>query len=48
MYSLGLIFHVMLTGKALFPGSNYEEVLKQNRNYEYEIKKKGIYQNLSD
>ena len=31
MYSLGLIFHLLLMGKSAFPGKNYDEVLSQNR-----------------
>ena len=28
MYSVGLIFHLLLTGKAAFPGKTYETVVK--------------------
>ena len=31
MFSLGLIFHLLLMGKSAFPGKNYDEVLSQNR-----------------
>ena len=31
LYSLGLIFHVLLFGKSAFPGKTYNEVLSQNR-----------------
>ena len=31
IFSLGLIFHILLTGKSAFPGKNYNEVLSQNR-----------------
>ena len=31
MFSLGLIFHVLLLGKSAFPGRTYNEVLAQNR-----------------
>lgn len=31
IYSLGLIFHVLLYGKSAFPGTTYNEVLSQNR-----------------
>jgi calcium-dependent protein kinase len=31
LYSLGLIFHILLTGKSAFPGTTYNEVLSQNR-----------------
>lgn len=31
IFSLGLIFHILLTGKSAFPGKNYNQVLAQNR-----------------
>ena len=31
LFSVGGIFHIMLTGKSPFPGKTYNEVLKQNR-----------------
>ena len=31
LYSLGLIFHILLFGKSAFPGRTYNEVLSQNR-----------------
>lgn len=31
IYSLGLIFHILLFGKSAFPGATYNEVLSQNR-----------------
>lgn len=31
IYSLGLIFHLLLFGKSAFPGTNYNEVLTLNR-----------------
>ncbi len=31
MFSAGLIFYLMLVGKAAFPGKTYNEVLAQNR-----------------
>ncbi len=31
LYSLGLIFHILLLGKSAFPGTTYNEVLSQNR-----------------
>lgn len=31
IYSLGLIFHVLLFGKSAFNGKTYNEVLSQNR-----------------
>ena len=31
MFSLGLIYHILLLGKSAFPGTTYNEVLSQNR-----------------
>lgn len=31
LFSLGLIFHILLLGVSAFPGKTYNEVLKQNR-----------------
>lgn len=31
MFSLGLIFHILLLGISAFPGKTYNEVLAQNR-----------------
>lgn len=31
VFSLGLIFYVLLTGKPAFPGKDYKDVLQQNR-----------------
>ena len=31
LFSLGLIFHVLLLGVSAFPGKTYSDVLKQNR-----------------
>jgi calcium-dependent protein kinase len=31
MFSLGLIFHLMLLGVSAFPGKTYNDVLAQNR-----------------
>ena len=31
MFSIGLIFHLLLMGRSAFPGKNYDEVLSQNR-----------------
>lgn len=31
IFSLGLIFYLLLTGKSAFPGKTYNEVLSQNR-----------------
>lgn len=45
VFSLGLIFHLLLFGKSLFPGKSYNEVLRQNRNCEYTISG-GIYKSL--
>ena len=31
VFSLGLIFHLLLLGRNAFPGTTYNDVLKQNR-----------------
>lgn len=31
MFSIGLIFHILIFGKSIFPGRTYNEVLSQNR-----------------
>lgn len=31
LFSLGLIFHILLTGRSAFSGTTYNEVLSQNR-----------------
>ena len=31
LFSVGVIFHILLTGKSPFPGKTYNEVLKHNR-----------------
>ena len=31
IFSLGLIFHLLLLGRNAFPGTTYNDVLKQNR-----------------
>lgn len=38
VFSLGIIFHIMLMGKSPFPGKTYNEVLSQNRacNFHFE------------
>lgn len=31
VFSVGLIFHILLLGKSIFPGKTYNDVLNQNR-----------------
>lgn len=31
VFSAGLVFHILLLGKSVFPGKNYNDVLNQNR-----------------
>jgi serine/threonine protein kinase len=31
VFSVGLIFHILLMGKSIFPGKTYNDVLNQNR-----------------
>lgn len=32
IFSLGCIFHILMTNQPIFPGSRYEEVYKKNKN----------------
>lgn len=40
MFSAGLIFHIFLFGKSIFPGKNYNDVLAQNRACDYDLNSK--------
>lgn len=40
MFSVGVIFHILLTGETVFPGNKFNEVLKKNK--ECNIKLTGI------
>lgn len=31
MFSVGVVFHILLTGDAVFPGKRFNEVLKKNK-----------------
>ena len=31
VFSIGLIFHILLVGRSVFPGRNYNDALSQNR-----------------
>lgn len=46
MFSVGVIFHILLTGEAVFPGKKFNEVLKKNKECEIDFEKKE-YENLS-
>lgn len=35
MFSLGCIFHVLMTNYAIFPGTTYDEVYRKNKNLEF-------------
>jgi serine/threonine protein kinase len=37
MFSLGLIFHLLLFGKSVFKGKTYNEVLNENRNCAFKL-----------
>lgn len=37
IFSLGLIFHVLLKGKSIFKGTTYNEVLAQNRACDFDL-----------
>lgn len=38
MFSIGCIFHLLLTNAAIFPGSKYDEVYKKNKTLDFHIK----------
>lgn len=38
MFSMGCIFHLLVTGQAIFPGSKHDEVYKKNKYLEFDIK----------
>ena len=42
VYSAGLIFHLLLTGKAAFPGKSYTTVVKQNREANIDFSSKAL------
>ena len=37
MFSLGLIFHLLIFGKSVFKGKSYNEVLAQNRSCDFDL-----------
>lgn len=37
MFSLGLIFHLLLLGKSAFKGTTYNDVLAQNRACDFKL-----------
>jgi serine/threonine protein kinase len=37
IFSLGLIFHVLLFGKSVFKGKTYNEVLQENRACNFDL-----------
>jgi serine/threonine protein kinase len=42
IYSAGLVFHLLLTGKAAFSGKSYNTVVKMNREAKVEFKGKAF------
>ena len=46
MFSIGCIFHLLMTNNPVFPGTKYEEVYKKNKMLEFDIKTNKI-NNLS-
>ena len=46
MFSIGVIFHILLTGEAVFPGKKFNDVLKKNKICEINWNKKE-YENLN-
>lgn len=37
VFSLGVIFHILLTKKALFEGKGYNEVYKKNKEMDFKL-----------
>ena len=46
MFSVGVIFHILLIGEAVFPGNKFNDVLKKNKECEINLEKKE-YETLS-
>ncbi|EGR28281.1 protein kinase domain protein [Ichthyophthirius multifiliis] len=46
VFSIGVIFHILITGEAVFPGKDFNNVLKKNKDCEINWNKKE-YENLS-
>ena len=42
VFSLGCIFHALMTSYPLFPGTRYEEVYKKNKNMEFDLREEAI------
>jgi serine/threonine protein kinase len=42
IYSTGLVFHLLLTGKAVFSGKSYNTVVKLNREAKVDFKSKNF------
>lgn len=40
LYSLGLVFHILLTGKPAFPGRSYNTIVQQNKEAAINFKSK--------
>jgi serine/threonine protein kinase len=47
MFSLGAIFHVLLTNRPLFPGIKYDEVYRANKQFQYDFESDN-YKDISD
>ena len=37
IFSIGLIFYILIVGKSIFPGKTYNEVLAQNRACDFNL-----------
>lgn len=46
MFSVGVIFHILLTGEAVFPGKKFNEVLKKNKQCQINFNSE-LYDSLS-
>ncbi|EGR33427.1 protein kinase domain protein [Ichthyophthirius multifiliis] len=46
MFSVGVIFHILLVGETVFPGNKFNDVLKKNKEANIDFTRK-IYENIS-
>lgn len=47
IFSLGLIFHILLLGYSVFPGKTYNDILKQNRQSDFSFES-SVYERLDE
>lgn len=42
IFSVGCIFHILLTGYPIFPGTQYSEVYQKNKHLQFSLQTKRI------